>query len=70
MSVKGFSSSDAVPKEFRGIAIRIEDNVVLTEGKPLVLTRNIPKNVADIEAAMSDGSMDPFTQYVRTHRQF
>jgi len=62
--------SDAVPKEFRGIAIRIEDNVVLTEGKPLVLTRNIPKNVADIEAAMSDGSTDPFTQYVRTHRQF
>ena len=41
-----------VPKKYRGIGIRIEDDVVITEGEPLVLTRDVPKTTAAIEALM------------------
>lgn len=38
-----------VPREFRGIGIRIEDDVLMTEKGPLNLTRELPKEVEDIE---------------------
>lgn len=41
-----------VPKAYRGIGIRIEDDVVITEGAPRVLTGGVPKTVAEIEALM------------------
>ena len=43
------SDTDA-PKELRGIGIRIEDDVLVTENGPEVLTHGVPKEVKDIEA--------------------
>ncbi|MCA8941335.1 MAG: Xaa-Pro dipeptidase, partial [Planctomycetes bacterium] len=40
----------SVPKEFRGIGVRIEDDVVLTRGGNRVLTDGVPKEIAEIEA--------------------
>jgi len=35
---------------FAGIGIRVEDDVLCTEGDPVILTQAIPKDVADLEA--------------------
>lgn len=40
-----------IPEE--GIGIRIEDVVLVTKNGPVVLSRNIPRTVAEIEATMS-----------------
>ncbi|MFL0806221.1 MAG: Xaa-Pro aminopeptidase [Oceanobacter sp.] len=37
---------------WRGIGIRIEDDVVVRDGPCDILTRNVPKTIADIEALM------------------
>ena len=42
-----------VAAEYRGIGIRVEDDVLVTEGGYRVLTAAIPKEVADIEALTS-----------------
>jgi Xaa-Pro aminopeptidase len=39
------------PEAFRGIGIRIEDDVLVTRGAPDVLTKACPKSVRDVEAA-------------------
>ena len=41
---------DKAPERFRGIGIRVEDDVLCTEGAPEVLTASIPKGIAEIEA--------------------
>jgi Xaa-Pro aminopeptidase len=42
-----------VPKEFRGIGVRIEDDVVVSaRGKPEVLTAGLPRTATEIEKAM------------------
>ena len=41
------------PKEFRGMGIRIEDDVVVTRGEPKVLTQALVKTPDDIEKFMS-----------------
>lgn len=38
------------PEHFRGIGIRIEDSICIAEKKPVVLTEEAVKDVADIEA--------------------
>ena len=43
---------DAVDKQWRGIGIRIEDNVLVTKDGHEVLTHGVPKSIADIEALM------------------
>ncbi len=42
----------SVAKKWRGIGIRIEDDVVVTDKAPRVLTKSVPKTVAEIEALM------------------
>jgi Xaa-Pro aminopeptidase len=41
-----------VAKKWQGIGIRIEDDVLVTKGEPDVLTRDVPKEVEQIEALM------------------
>ena len=43
----------SAPEKYRGIGVRIEDDVVVTKGEALVLTRDAPKTVADIEKLMA-----------------
>ncbi len=38
------------PEQLRGIGIRIEDDILVTDGAPEVLTASAPKAIADIEA--------------------
>ena len=48
-----FNSLDTqVPKPFRGIGVRIEDDILVTATGNRILTASIPKEIADIEAAM------------------
>ncbi|XP_066288156.1 xaa-Pro aminopeptidase 3-like [Branchiostoma lanceolatum] len=42
----------SAPPEFRGIGIRIEDDVLITEGDPQILTRICPREVHEIEQLM------------------
>jgi len=44
--------SDSVPKEFWGIGIRIEDDVMVTESDNKVLSINAPKEIKDLEASI------------------
>lgn len=44
---------DSVPAEYRGIGIRIEDDVMVTESGYENLTAAIPRSVSEIEALMS-----------------
>ncbi|EKF73126.1 aminopeptidase [Alcanivorax hongdengensis A-11-3] len=43
---------DTVDEQWRGIGIRIEDDVLVTKDGCEVLTHEVPKDVADIEAVM------------------
>jgi Xaa-Pro aminopeptidase len=43
-----------VPEKYRGIAIRIEDDVIVTENGCEILTAGVPKAVADIERLMAN----------------
>lgn len=43
---------ETVEAKWRGIGIRIEDDVVATEQGPLVLTKNVVKSIEEIEALM------------------
>ncbi|XP_075888375.1 xaa-Pro aminopeptidase 3 [Nelusetta ayraudi] len=44
--------NDLAPKRFRGLGVRIEDDVVIQQpGAPLVLSRDAPKTIAEVEQA-------------------
>ena len=38
-----------IPKRYSGIGIRIEDDVLVTESGPIVLSSSCPKEIADLE---------------------
>ncbi|TVQ93126.1 MAG: M24 family metallopeptidase [Deltaproteobacteria bacterium] len=41
---------DEAPEALRGIGVRIEDDVLITEGDPIILTEGIPKTPDEVEA--------------------
>ncbi|MCP5180904.1 MAG: aminopeptidase P N-terminal domain-containing protein [Pseudomonadales bacterium] len=51
--IRDDDSNADIPAKWRGIGIRIEDDVLITRGAPEVLTAAAPKTVADIEAWMA-----------------
>jgi Xaa-Pro aminopeptidase len=44
------ANDKSVPKEFRGIGVRIEDDILVTRNGNRNLTEDIPKEIADVEA--------------------
>ena len=44
---------DKVPAEWRGIGVRIEDDILVTDSEPDNLTKAIPKTVAELTSAMA-----------------
>ncbi len=46
------SDCNQSPPEFRGLGIRIEDSVAITENGPRILTGDVPKEVDEIERLM------------------
>lgn len=47
-----FSADDhSIPEKFRGIGIRIEDDILITKTGHINLTKEIPKTVEEVEAA-------------------
>jgi Xaa-Pro aminopeptidase len=47
-------ADEQVPQRWRGMGIRIEDDVAVTKEGPDVLSRDVPKTVEDIEKLMAD----------------
>jgi Xaa-Pro aminopeptidase len=45
------ADDETVPAEYRGIGIRIEDDVLITQAEPENLTALAPKTIEDVEAA-------------------
>ncbi|XP_028140970.1 xaa-Pro aminopeptidase 3 [Diabrotica virgifera virgifera] len=43
-----------LPKQYRGIGIRIEDDILITENGPVVLSRKCPKHIDEIESIASE----------------
>lgn len=48
--------AEDIPEKYRGIGVRIEDNVLITEYGNKILTGAAPKEIADIEAIMAEES--------------
>jgi len=50
------ANDEELPQEYRGIGIRIEDNILITDKEPIVLSADIPKTIEDIESIMKTAS--------------
>ena len=48
-------SHDGIPAEWRGIGVRIEDDVLVGKEGPDVLTGGVPKEVTEVEALVGSG---------------
>ena len=45
-----------VPKKWRGIGVRIEDDVLITKAGHKVLSKGIPRTVQEIESFMAEST--------------
>jgi Xaa-Pro aminopeptidase len=43
-----------VPSELRGIGVRIEDDIAVTDGEPMNLSASLPRHPAEVIAWMAD----------------
>lgn len=48
-------NDEAAAEKYRGIGVRIEDNILVTNGGVDILTKDCPKEIADIEKVMARG---------------
>jgi len=46
-------STEALPAEYRGIGVRVEDDVLITKTGCEVLTDGVPKEPSEVEAVMA-----------------
>ena len=44
---------EGLPEQFKGIGVRIEDDILITEQGPVILTDKVPKEISDIEDLMA-----------------
>lgn len=51
-----------VPEEFRGIGVRIEDDILMTESGPENLTEAVPIDPSEIEALCAEQSIMPYLE--------
>ncbi|KAL1505290.1 hypothetical protein ABEB36_004885 [Hypothenemus hampei] len=49
------SEKSSLPKQYHGIGIRIEDDVLITVNGPVVLSRKCPKEIDEIEKIVCEG---------------
>ena len=49
------ADNESVEAKWRGIGIRIEDDVLIREDGPYILTHGLPREIAEIEAFMAQG---------------
>jgi len=49
------ADDDDIPERFRGISVRIEDDVLVTSGDPEVLSASVPKTVKAVEQERARG---------------
>ncbi len=50
LNIKPVEGQPEIPEKWRGIGIRIEDDVLVTEQGPEVLTAAVPKAIDDLES--------------------
>ena len=48
--------NETLPKEYLGLGICVEDDVLITKGGHEVLSAGVPKSVVDLEAVMASAA--------------
>jgi Xaa-Pro aminopeptidase len=51
----GWRTDVEIPERYSGIAIRIEDDILITEEGPVILSSSCPKEIHEIEMIVGSG---------------